>query len=85
VLLEGESRYHSSGPDTCGAANYNSFCIDGRPVQEFKVRLRPTAIRFPTVVHSRRIPAVLDAGRQMIAALSRSDLMPSSTWPASVS
>jgi predicted ATP-grasp superfamily ATP-dependent carboligase len=59
------------GPDTCGA-NYNSFCIDGRPVQEFtaqKVRLRPTAIGFPTVVHSRRIPPVLDAGRRMIAAL----------------
>ncbi|HEU4625410.1 MAG TPA: hypothetical protein VFS52_11635 [Steroidobacteraceae bacterium] len=59
------------GPDTCGA-NYNSFCVHGRPVQEFtahKVRLKPTAIGFPTVVRSACIAEVMEAGRRMTAAL----------------
>jgi D-aspartate ligase len=59
------------GPDTC-SANYNSFCVAGQPVQEFtaqKVRMSPTSIGFPTVVHSQHMPAVLSVGRRMAAAL----------------
>jgi predicted ATP-grasp superfamily ATP-dependent carboligase len=59
------------GPDDCGA-NYNSFCVRGRPIQEFtaqKVRLKPTSIGFPTVVRSACIGEVLEAGRRMMSAL----------------
>jgi predicted ATP-grasp superfamily ATP-dependent carboligase len=59
------------GPDSCGA-NYNSFCVGGRPLQEFtaqKVRLKPTFIGFPTVARSAYIREVQEAGRRMAAAL----------------
>ncbi len=59
------------GPDTC-SANYNSFCVDGRPIQEFtaqKIRIRPASIGFPTLVRSQPMPAVQGAGRRMAAAL----------------
>ena len=62
------------GDDTCGV-NYNSYCVDGRPVHEFtaqKLRLKPTLIGFQTAVVSRWLPEVAAAGRRVMAALSYS-------------
>ena len=59
------------GDDTCGA-NYNSFYVDGVPVQEFtaaKLRLKPRSIGFPTAVVSRHIPEIIERGRAMIKAI----------------
>lgn len=59
------------GDDRCGA-NYNSFAVRGRVVQEFtarKIRPKPPAIGFPTAVESVLLPEVIASGRRMIGAL----------------
>ena len=58
------------GDDQSGA-NYNSFYLDGRPLQEFtaqKVRLKPQGIGFPTAVVTRALPEIIEAGRIMLGA-----------------
>ena len=62
------------GDDTCGV-NYNSYCDDGRPGNEFtaqKLRLKPRLIGFPTAIVGRWLPEVAAAGRRVMAALSYS-------------
>jgi len=62
------------GDDTCGV-NYNSYCHGGEPLYEFtaqKLRLYPATIGFPTAVVSRRLPEVIAAGRQVMAAFGYS-------------
>ncbi len=58
--------------DDCDGANYNSYFVKGQPVAEFtarKVRLSPMAFGVPGVVSSKRIPEIIEPGRQIIKAL----------------
>jgi D-aspartate ligase len=58
------------GPDTAGI-NYNSYFWDGQPIVEFtaqKVRLSPPDSGVPSVVISKDIPEVVEAGRKLLKA-----------------
>lgn len=58
------------GPDTAGI-NFNSYFWDGRPLAEFtaqKVRLSPPDSGVPSVVISKEIPEVVEAGRKLLKA-----------------
>lgn len=58
------------GPDTAGI-NYNSYFWDGQPLAEFtaqKVRLSPPDSGVPSVVISKDIPEVVQAGRKLMKA-----------------
>ena len=60
------------GPDTAGI-NYNSYFWNGEPLVEFtaqKVRLSPPDSGVPSVVISKDIPEVMDAGRQLLRAFN---------------
>jgi predicted ATP-grasp superfamily ATP-dependent carboligase len=58
------------GRDTAGI-NYNSYFWDGQPIVEFtaqKVRLSPPDSGVPSVVISKDIPEVVEAGRKLLKA-----------------
>ena len=60
------------GDDTHGI-NYNSYIYKGETIAEFtaeKVRLSPPNFGFPTVIISKDIPQVKEAGRKMLKALN---------------
>jgi predicted ATP-grasp superfamily ATP-dependent carboligase len=60
------------GPDSAGI-NYNTYFWDGKPIVEFtaqKVRLSPPDSGVPSVVISKDIPEVVDAGRRLLKAFN---------------
>lgn len=62
------------GDDTHGV-NYNSYFCDGEPLLEFtaeKVRLSPQGFGVPSVVISKEVPEVLEAGRKILKAIGYS-------------
>jgi len=62
------------GEDDRGV-NYNSYWCDGEPLVEFtaeKVRLSPQGFGVPSVVISKEIPEVLEAGRMILKAMGYS-------------
>lgn len=61
--------------ESCEGVNYNSYFIGGEPIAEFtaeKVRVDPPFFGSPRVIVSKRIPQIIEPGRELLKALGYS-------------